>query len=97
MKAKEAAATGKPNSVSKELIESRIVETQYKVTEVFGKRFMHCYIMMDNGFVQVGKPSVCVDDGNFNQKDGESISFENAFEEMWKLEAYRMMSQSLER
>lgn len=92
VKAKETAAIGKPNSVSKELIESKIESVEYVTTTVFGKKFMHCYIKMKSGFVQVGKPSVCVDDANFNLDDGKSISYENSFEELWKLEGYLMVN-----
>lgn len=89
---KSEIAKDKPNSVTDDLIVSRIQDVKFETIEVFGKRFMYCFIKMDNGFIQVGKPSVCVDDANFNQDDGQEISFENAKEELWKLEAYRMMS-----
>lgn len=53
-----------------------------------GSLFMYCYLTMKNGFVATGEPSVCVSVSNFNEEIGRKISYENAFNKLWSLEAY---------
>lgn len=86
----EENCTGK--RVTKEGIEARIVEVDYETITVAGQKMMFCGIKMDNGFVSVGKPATCVDPANWRDSIGKEISYDNSFEELWKLEAYRMMS-----
>ena len=50
---------------------------------------MYCGIKMDNGFVAVGKPATCISPENW--RDEKKISYDNT-DELWKLEAYRLMS-----
>lgn len=76
--------------VTKELIESRIEEVDYKTVVIAGKKMMFCGIKMAGGFVQVGKPAVCIDPNNWRDEIGQQTSYDNAFEELWKLEAYHM-------
>lgn len=86
----ELGCTGK--RVTKELIESRIDGVDYKTVVIAGQKMMFCGICMDNGFVVVGKPATCIDPENWRDEIGKKISYDNAFSEIWKLEAYRMMS-----
>lgn len=55
---------------------------------------MYCGIRMKNGFVCVGKPATCIDPANWRDSIGQKISYDNAFDELWRLEAYRMMSET---
>ena len=77
--------------VTKELIESRIEDVDYKVVVIAGQKMMFCGIKMLGGFVAVGKPAVCIDPTNWRDEIGQKISYDNSFEELWKLEAYHMM------
>lgn len=85
-------SAGKTNSVTEDIIGDRIQSVQFETLKVFGKTFTFCFILMDNEFVQVGDPSVCVDDKNFDEDQCRLISFDNSKEGLWKLEGYRMMS-----
>ena len=87
----EQGCTGK--RVTKELIESRIAEVDYQTIVIAGQKMMYCGIRMDNGFVVVGKPATCIDPSNWRDGIGQKISYDNAFEEIWKLEAYRLVSE----
>lgn len=78
--------------ITKELIESRITEVDYQIIVIAGQKMMYCGIRMDNGFVVVGKPATCIDPSNWRDEIGQKISYDNAFDELWKLEAYRFMS-----
>lgn len=78
--------------VTKELIESRIVAKEFVTIELCGNKFMYCGLKMDNGFVVVGKPAACVSPENWRDEIGQKVSYDNAFSEIWRLEAYRMMS-----
>lgn len=88
----ESGCTGP--RVTKELIESRIQGVEYSIVTLAGNKFMFCGIRMDNGFVVVGKPAACIDPANWRDEIGQKISYDNAFDEIWRLEAYRMMSGS---
>lgn len=89
----EQECTGK--RVTKELIQSRIQEVDYQTVIIAGQKMMYCGIKMDNGFVAVGKPATCIDPANWRDSIGQKISFDNSFEELWKLEAYRMLSETV--
>ena len=55
---------------------------------------MYCGIKMDNGFVVVGKPATCIDPENWRDEIGRKVSYDNAFSEIWRLEAYRKLSEA---
>ncbi|MEY4684743.1 MAG: hypothetical protein RLZ25_1202, partial [Pseudomonadota bacterium] len=80
------------NRITKELIESRIREVDYKIVDLAGQKLMFCGIRMDNQFVVVGKPATCIDPSNWRDEIGKKISYDNTFDEIWKLEAYRRLS-----
>lgn len=79
--------------VTKELIESHIQSVDYQDVVIAGQKFMFCGIKMDNGFVVIGKPATCIDPDNWRDEIAQKISYENSHDEIWKLEAYRMMSE----
>ena len=79
--------------ITSDLIKSRITETEYSTIVVCGQKLMFCGIKMDNGFVVVGKPATCIDPANWRDEIAQKISFDNSFSEIWKLEAYRKLSQ----
>lgn len=89
--ANELGCTGK--RVTKELIESRIELVDYQTVVVAGQKLMYCGIKMDNGFTVVGKPATCMDPANWRDEIGREVSYDNSFAEIWRLEAYRMMSE----
>ena len=76
--------------ITSELIESRISEVEYQTIVTCGQKLMYCGIKMDNGFVVVGKPAI--DPENWRDEIGQKISYDNAFSEIWRLEAYRKLS-----
>lgn len=78
--------------ITSELIESRIAEVEYQTMTLCGQKLMYCGIKMDNGFVVVGKPATCIDPANWRDEIGQKISYDNAFSEIWRLEAYRKLS-----
>ena len=86
----EQGCTGE--RITKELIQSRIQEVDYQTVVIAGQKLMFCGIKMDNGFVVVGKPATCIDPENWRDSIGMKISFDNAFEDIWRLEAYRKLS-----
>lgn len=88
----ELGCTGK--RVTKELIESRIESVDYQTVVIAGQKMMFCGIRMLGGFVAIGKPAVCIDPSNWRDEIGQQISYDNAFEELWKLEAYHMTYQA---
>lgn len=86
----EQGCTGK--RITKGLIESRIKEVDYQTVVIAGQKLMYCGIKMDNGFVVVGKPATCIDPANWRDEIGQKISYDNSFDEIWGLEAYRKLS-----
>lgn len=83
--------------ITKQLIESRIAEVDYAIVHLAGQKMMYCGIRMDNGFTVVGKPATCIDPANWRDEIVKEISYDNAFDEIWKLEAYRKLSFGVER
>lgn len=83
----------KADYISSHFIVSRIEKVEFQKIELCGTTFMYCGIKMDNGFTVVGKPSACMNPENWRDAIGEKVSFENSFEEIYRLEAYRSMSE----
>jgi hypothetical protein len=71
---------------------ARIAAVEYETVILAGQKFMFCGIRMDNGFVAVGKPATCIDPSNWRDEIGQKVSYDNTFDELWKLEAYRKLS-----
>lgn len=87
----EKGCTG--DRITSELINSRITEVDYQTIVIAGQKLMFCGIKMDNGFVVIGKPATCIDPDNWRDEIGQKISYDNSFSEIWKLEAYRKLSE----
>ena len=79
--------------ITLESILARIVAVEYEAVILAGQKFMFCGICMDNGFVAVGKPATCIDPSNWRDEIGQKVSYDNTFDELWKLEAYRKLSE----
>ncbi len=73
-------------------IKAKIMGVHYHTCEIAGQKVMFCGIKMDNGFVVIGKPATCIDPDNWRDSIGQKISYDNAFDELWRLEAYRLLS-----
>ena len=73
------------NKVTKEHIESRIVDTSYMVLP--DTTVTICNLTLENGFSVRGE-SACVDPRNFNMQIGREIAYRDAFEKLWQLEGY---------
>ncbi|EGQ7740344.1 hypothetical protein EIB96_13610 [Vibrio parahaemolyticus] len=86
----ELGCTGK--RVKPQDIVDRIEEVDFQTVTLAGNKFMYCGIKMKGGFVVVGKPATCIDPENWRDQIGRQVSFNNTFEEIYKLEAYRKMS-----
>ena len=86
----ELGCTG--DHVTKSGIKDRILDIEYQTIILGGNKFMYCGIKMVGGFVVTGKPAACIDPANWRDEIGRKISFDNAFEEIWELEAYRKMA-----
>ena len=67
------------NKVTKEFLESEIVDVTY--TRLTGT-LTHCAITVKSGFVFTGE-SACIDKANYNKEIGEQIAYNQAFEKMW--------------
>ena len=82
-------------AVTKELIDSRIEQVDYQTINIAGQKMMFCGIRLKGGFVVVGKPAVCISPENWRDEIGKKVSFDNSFSEIWKLEAYRLMTEAV--
>lgn len=78
--------------ISASHILAKIRQVEFKTIEALGKRFMYCFILMDNNFVAEGRPAAVISSGNWRDEIGQKVSFENAFDGLYQLEAYRYMS-----
>lgn len=75
----------------------RIVQVEYQTVTLCGVKMMFCGIALktenpDRPFVITGNPSVCIDPANWREKIGQKVSFENTFDKIWQLEAYRFVT-----
>ena len=73
-------------------IKDKIENIDFQIVHLCGSKFMYCGIRMIGGFVVTGKPAACIDPDNWRDAIGEKVSFDNAFSEIWQLEAYLKMS-----
>lgn len=76
-----------PPKITLEHINAQIVADQYYVFP--GTTVTVCCITLVNGFTTVGH-SACVDPAMFDASMGEQIAYDNAFEQIWQLEGYRL-------
>lgn len=72
-------------------IKDKIKHVEYvKHVSYTGQILRWCIITMANGFAVTGNPSVAVSSENDNEELGEKISYDNTFDEIWKLEGYAL-------
>ena len=75
-------------------IVERIEAIDFVTVELAGTKMMFCGIKMKTNtgnFVATGKPAVCISPENWRDEIGRKISYDNAFETLWQLEAYRKL------
>ncbi|AYA64286.1 Gp49 family protein [Alteromonas sp. RKMC-009] len=78
--------------ISSRGIISRIESVDYETIVLAGQQMMFCGIRLRGGFVAVSKPSLALDPENFREEIGKKVSFEDAFQSIYELEAYRMLA-----
>lgn len=84
--------TDMKNSLTKEDIESVIVNEEYAF---FGNKLTVCVLTLENGFV-LSETAGCVDPSNFNEGIGKKIARENALNKVWFLEGYLLQQRLFE-
>ena len=82
MTLEERIAAKPGEKVTKDQILSRIKSVDYSMLPK--STVTLCNITLDNGFSVRGE-SACVDPANFDQKIGEEIAYNNAFNKLWPL------------
>lgn len=78
--------------ITKKSIEALIEEVDYLKADLAGHTFIFCGIRMKNGFVAIGAPSTCFDPNQWKDVIGKEVAYNNSFEKLWQLEAYRRLS-----
>jgi hypothetical protein len=78
--------------ITKSGIDEKIEQVDFQTVVLAGNKFMYCGIKMKGGFVVTGKPAACIDPDNWRDEIGQKVSFDNAFDNIWQLEAYLKMS-----
>lgn len=68
--------------LTREQLEKRIADTRYIM--VPGTTTMLCTLVLDNGFVVVGK-SACIDAKEFNAETGKQVARDDAVRQLWPL------------
>lgn len=72
------------NKVTKEQLEELVVKAEYhRLTQCLTV----CVLTLKNGFELLGQ-SACVDPNNYDRTIGEQVAYQDAFEQLWKLEGY---------
>lgn len=72
------------------LIDAQIISEQYHVFP--GTTVTVCALTLRNGFITTGT-SAAASPENFNEEIGRKIARQNARNEIWKLEGYRLREQ----
>lgn len=67
--------------LSQEFLESQIDEGKTTYTKI-GDRLMHCTLTTKTGFVVTGE-ALCASADNFDEKTGQAIAYDNAFDKLW--------------
>ena len=79
----EAVAKSPAPRITKEYMESRIVDVQY-FSPPGESTTTYCRMVIDNGYAVSGE-SACVNPENYNRELGQSIAYNNAFAKLWPL------------
>lgn len=67
--------------LSQEFLESQIDESKTTYTKI-GDRIVHCTLTTKTGFTVTGE-AVCISTTNFDEKTGQAIAYDNAFDKLW--------------
>lgn len=79
--------------ITNKQINDSIIKSQY---HVFGDTMVTvCCLTLENGFNVIGS-SACADPDNFDKKVGRTIAYDNARQEIWKLEGYLLKQRMYE-
>lgn len=73
--------------ITKELIEEKIYAVEYLIRD----QLTICVITMQNGFSVIGKAAP-MDPRNYDEQVGERYAYDDAFAQLWALEAYHALS-----
>lgn len=78
------------SKVTREQIESRIVDQQFMVLP--NTTVTICNLTLDNGYSVRGE-SACVDKRVFNMATGESLAYDDAIRKLWPLFGFLLTEQ----
>ncbi|WP_417244397.1 Gp49 family protein [Celeribacter sp.] len=84
---------GIPDRITPELIESRIVDTQY--ISVPRTTLTICVLTLDTGYTVTGE-SACVDPANYDMMLGRQYAREQAVEKLWPLLGFALAEKRYE-
>ena len=76
--------------ITTEHLQSLIKETHYHHFD--GTTLTVCVLVLHSGFAVTGE-SACISSDFFNAEKGCEIAYNNAFQKLWQLEAYRLKAQ----
>jgi len=75
------------NTVTKEIVESRIVEKEVKTVELVGKKHTLVAVKLKNGFTII-ETTTCVSSENYSEEIGAEMCMERITNKIWMLEGY---------
>ena len=76
------------NTVTDEMIDKIVEETEFKTIQIYGKTTI-VSAKLPNGFV-ITESSSCVDPVNYDEKLGEDICKNRIIDKIWELEGYKL-------
>ena len=77
------------NRITQEHIDNLLDSAEIEEHTFFGKDHQVCYKLSSNGFTVVGR-GACVDPENFNIEIGRKVARQDASNQLWRLEGYRL-------
>lgn len=78
--------------LTQEYIDGVILTEEYAT---IGKKTVVCVLTLENGFEVVGSAS-CIDPENFDFEIGQELAYEDAVNQIWKLEGYLLQQDKYE-
>lgn len=76
------------NTVTDEMIDKIVEETEFKTIQIYGKTTI-VSAKLPNGFV-ITESSSCVDPVNYDEKLGEEICKNRIIDKIWEFEGYKL-------
>ena len=76
--------------VTTESIDAKITTASY--FQIPGSTVTICQLTLQNGFGVIGQ-AACVNPANFDEQVGKTIAYQNARDQIWKLEGYLLKEQ----